>query len=70
MDRCGCDGGLVHSWAVELSTLDGRALDAVDLEFLMFSDARAQAPLLAESENAAVESMLDDWALRPTPVAA
>lgn len=51
---------LLHSWVAELSTLDGRALDADDLEFLMFSDARGQVPLLAESENVTVESMLDD----------
>lgn len=51
---------LLHSWVAELSDLAGRSLDADDLEFLMFSDARGQAPLLAESENVTAESMLDD----------
>lgn len=51
---------LLHSWAAELSALDERSLDADDLEFLMFSDIRGQAPLLAESENVTAESMLDD----------
>lgn len=51
---------LLRSWAAELSLLAGRSLDADVLEFLMFSDARGQAPLLAESENVTAESMLDD----------
>lgn len=51
---------LLHSWVAEISDLAGRSLDADDLEFLIFSDARGQAPLLAESENVTAESMLDD----------
>lgn len=51
---------LLHSWVDELPPLTGQSFDADDLEFLMFSDRRRQAPLLAESENVTVESMLDD----------
>ena len=51
---------LLHSWAAELPALERRSLDADDLEFLMFNDARGQAPRLAESENVTAESMLDD----------
>lgn len=51
---------LLHSWVAELSDRAGHSLDADDLEFLMFSDARGQAPQLVESENVTAESMLDD----------
>lgn len=51
---------LLHSWKTGLSSLVGYPIDADDLEFLMFSDARGQAQRFAESENVTAESMLDD----------
>lgn len=51
---------LLQSWAAELSAPGGYSLEADDLEFLMFRDARAQSPLPIESENVTTESMLDD----------